>query len=450
MERDLTKGNIAAGIVLFSLPLMAGNLLQQFYNVADTWIVGRYLGKDALGAVGSSYTLMTFITSVILGLCMGSGAAASVFYGEKSEKRLRECVFRAFAGISVISVLLCVASYVFCDGILSLLRVPASVVPTMKDYLLIVFAGIVPVFFYNFFSSFLRAIGNSATPLVFLSVAACMNVGLDFLFVAGLGAGVKGAAFATVIAQSFSGVGIAVFFFLKYKNMIPRKEDLAKDPLVVSSVGRLSVMTCLQQSIMNLGILAVQGLVNSFGTVIMAAFAAAVKIDSFAYMPVQDFGNGFSTFTAQNYGAGEKERIAKGVLAATALATVFCVIVSVIVCVFARPLMTIFVDPSETEVIAAGVSYLRTEGACYVGIGILFLLYGYFRAVNKPVVSLVLTLLSLGTRVLLAYVLSALPQFGVNGIWISVPIGWGIADLVGIVLLLSGIAGRKKEERGRI
>ena len=209
-------------------------------------------------------------------------------------------------------------------------------------------------------------------------------------------------------------------------------------------------MTCLQQSIMNLGILAVQGLVNSFGTVIMAAFAAAVKIDSFAYMPVQDFGNGFSTFTAQNYGAGEKERIAKGVLAATALATVFCVIVSVIVCVFARPLMTIFVDPSETEVIAAGVSYLRTEGACYVGIGILFLLYGYFRAVNKPVVSLVLTLLSLGTRVLLAYVLSALPQFGVNGIWISVPIGWGIADLVGIVLLLSGIAGRKKEERGRI
>ena len=112
MERDLTKGNIAAGIVLFSLPLMAGNLLQQFYNVADTWIVGRYLGKDALGAVGSSYTLMTFITSVILGLCMGSGAAASVFYGEKSEKRLRECVFRAFAGISVISVLLCVVSYV--------------------------------------------------------------------------------------------------------------------------------------------------------------------------------------------------------------------------------------------------------------------------------------------------------------------------------------------------
>ena len=447
MQRSLTQGPITKGILLFALPLMFGNLLQQMYNIADTWVVGRFLGADALAAVGSSYTLMTFLTSILLGLCMGSGAAISMQYGSGEHDRMRQSVFQSFALIAGMALVLNLLVYLGLDGILWVLRVPEELKSLMKQYLVIIFLGITATFLYNYFANLLRAIGNSLVPLVFLAVSAVLNVILDLVCVLVLHWGVRGAAGATTFSQFVSGIGIGVYTLKKFPELCPRKEDCRWDKQNLSTILNLSVMTSVQQSIMNFGILMVQGLVNSFGTVIMAAFAAAVKIDSFAYMPVQDFGNGFSTFTAQNYGAGEKERIAKGVLAATALATVFCVIVSVIVCVFARPLMTIFVDPSETEVIAAGVSYLRTEGACYVGIGILFLLYGYFRAVNKPVVSLVLTLLSLGTRVLLAYVLSALPQFGVNGIWISVPIGWGIADLVGIVFL---IAGRKKEERGRI
>lgn len=205
-------------------------------------------------------------------------------------------------------------------------------------------------------------------------------------------------------------------------------------------------MTSLQQSIMNFGILMVQGLVNSFGTVIMAAFAAAVKIDSFAYMPVQDFGNAFSTYVAQNYGAGEKMRIEKGIRSAGLCAAIFCIIISTLVYCFARPLMQIFIAPEETDIIQAGIHYLHIEGACYIGIGILFLLYGYYRAVNQPAMSVILTIASLGTRVALAYALSA-TTLGVTGIWLSVPMGWGLADIIGIGYYLknSSFAAGKRD-----
>ena len=183
---------------------------------------------------------------------------------------------------------------------------------------------------------------------------------------------------------------------------------------------------------MNFGILMVQGLVNSFGPVIMAAFAAAVKIDSFAYMPVQDFGNAFSTFVAQNYGAQKTARIQKGIKSALLTVLVFCLVITGAVCLFARPLMMIFVRPEETEIIAAGIQYLRIEGACYFGTGCLFLLYGLYRALKKPGMSLVLTIISLGTRVALAYLLSGIAPIGVTGIWMAVPIGWLLADLAGL------------------
>lgn len=194
-----------------------------------------------------------------------------------------------------------------------------------------------------------------------------------------------------------------------------------------------SLLTCVQQSIMNLGILAVQGLINSFGVTVMAAFAAAVKIDAFAYMPVQDFGNAFSTFIAQNYGAGKKDRIVAGIKSAVTSSFVFCVVISATVFVFARELMLIFVKPEDAELIAIGVEYLRIEGACYVGIGWLFLLYGLYRGLGKPEISVVLTIISLGVRVVLAYWLASIPSIGLTGIWWSVPIGWLLADMAGFV-----------------
>ncbi len=433
LQNNMTEGPITKTLLLFSLPMIAGNLLQQCYNIADTLIVGRFLGSGALAAVGSSYTLMTFLTSILLGLCMGSGAVFSIRYGEKDEERLKESMGASFLLILITAVILNILVFLLLDEIMILLQVPGEIYEMMREYLWVIFWGIPATFLYNYFASLLRAVGNSVTPLLFLAVCALLNVVLDLWFVLGLKWGVAGAASATVISQYVSGVGLAVYTWVKTPQFRIRGKYLKPRKEMIKEIAQFSFLTSLQQSVMNLGILMVQGLVNSFGTVIMAAFAAAVKIDSFAYMPVQDFGNAFSTFVAQNFGAKKEERIRKGIQYAVVMAVIFCLVISVLVVVFARPLMMIFVKPEETEILAAGAEYLRIEGAFYCGIGCLFLLYGFYRAVKKPGMSVVLTVISLGTRVILAYLLSSVEQIGVVGIWWSVPIGWALADITGFV-----------------
>ena len=433
MYHDLTEGKISRSLLLFALPMMAGNLLQQFYNIADTLIVGRVLGSNALAAVGSAYTLMTFLTSIFLGLSMGSGALFSIYKGKNDQDSLRNGIVHAFALIMAVTVLLNVLVYIGIDPILHFLRVPDEVWDGMKAYLLVIFAGIIATSLYNYFSCLLRALGNSTIPLVFLAFSAVLNIGLDLLFVAVLPWGIRGAALATVIAQYVSGIGITLYVLLKCRDLLPSREDLQFNRQILGEIGNLSSMTCVQQSVMNFGILMVQGLVNSFGPVVMAAFAAAVKIDTFAYLPVQDFGNAYSTFIAQNYGAGKKERIRKGTKESFLISFLFCIVISAVVCIFAAPLMRIFVSAKETAVIASGVRYLRIEGAFYCGIGCLFLLYGYYRAVKKPGMSVVLTVISLGTRVALAYILSA--YIGETGIWMAIPIGWVFADITGLAYM---------------
>lgn len=433
MRHNLTQGPITLNILLFALPLMCGNLLQQTYNVADTWIVGRFLGANALAAVGSSYALMVFLTSILLGLCMGSGAAIAMQYGSGRLDKLRRCIFMSFSLIAVAALVLNIGVYLGLGHILRWLCVPTEVQPLMEIYLKIIFSGTLATFLYNYFANLLNAVGNSVTPLYFLAVAALSNIGLDLLFVLVFKWGVGGAAWATVIAQLLAGIGIAVYTLNKFPHLRPQRADMCWNKADFASIVNLSVMTSVQQSIMNFGILLVQGLVNSFGSVVMAAFAAAVKIDSFAYMPVQDFGNAFSTYVAQNYGAQKSERIRLGIRSAALTSAAFCLLISILVFIFAQPLMQIFIEPQEKAIIAVGVQYLRIEGACYVGIGILFLLYGYYRAVNMPSMSVILTIASLGTRVVLAYALSAIPAIGVIGIWLSVPIGWALADIIGIM-----------------
>ena len=432
MENELTKGPVMQTMLRFAVPMILGDLLQQCYNIADTLIVGRYLGESALAAVGSAFSLMTFLTSIILGLAMGSGTVFSIRYGQKDEKGLKEGILASFALLASVTVILNILVFAGLDLIIWFLRTPEELVQMMRDYLSVIFAGLVGIFLYNFFASLLRSLGNSVVPLVFLAVSACLNIVLDLWFVTGLHRGVAGAAEATVIAQYVSGIGIAIYTFVKFPQLLRREQGVCLRKSRVKEITSFSALTCMQQSIMNLGILAVQGLVNSFGTTIMAAFAAAVKIDAFAYLPVQDFGNAFSIFTAQNYGAKKPERIKKGIRTAVLVSVSFSLLISLCVCLFAAPLMSLFIDASEDAVIAEGARYLRIEGAFYFMIGILFLLYGLYRALGRPGMSVVLTVVSLGTRVALAYALSAVPAFGVVGIWWSVPIGWFLADALGI------------------
>ena len=247
MKVNLTEGSVTKKMMRFSLPLMAGNLLQQCYNIADTLIVGRFIGADALAAVGSAYTLMTFLTSIILGLCMGSGALFSIRYGERNMELLKRSMAASFILISGITIVLNILVFAGMDGILWFLRVPQEVYEMMREYLFIIFAGIIATFLYNYFACLLRAAGESVIPLVFLAVCALLNVALDFWFVLGFHAGVGGAALATVLSQYVSGIGIAVYTWRRR---------------------------------LNLGILMVQGLVNSFGAscvfVLLADFGGSL------------------------------------------------------------------------------------------------------------------------------------------------------------------------------
>ena len=426
MYYDLTRGKISRSLILFALPMIAGNLLQQFYNIADTLIVGRVLGSNALAAVGSSYTLMTFLTSIFLGLSMGAGALFSIYQGRTDLSSLKLSILHAFLLILAVTFL----------------RVPDEVRPGMRTYLLIIFAGLIATSVYNFFSCMLRALGNSSVPLIFLAVSAVLNIALDLLFVAVLPFGIAGAALATVLAQYVSAVGILLYVLLRCRMWLPSKKEWRFSHSILKEILNLSSMTCIQQSVMNFGILMVQGLVNSFGPAVMAAFAAAVKIDTFAYLPVQDFGNAYSTFTAQNYGAGNHERIRRGTKDAFALSAAFSIVISLLVNLFAHPLMQIFVKASEMEVIVIGIQYLRLEGSFYLGIGWLFLLYGYYRAVKRAEMSVVLTVISLGMRVALAYLFSA-TALGVAGIWIAIPIGWALADMTGLFFLRRAFRSQK-------
>ncbi len=434
---DLTEGPVLSTMLLFALPMILGNLLQQCYNIADTMIVGKFLGQNALAAVGSSFTLMTFLTSILLGLCMGSGVVFSIRFGRRDDAGLKDSVSASFFLTGGLAILLNILIFLYLDGIRSFLRVPEEVWESMREYLNVIFFGIAASFLYNFFASFLRALGNSVVPLIFLAVSAVLNILLDFFFVLVLKRGTGGAAEATVISQYVSGLGIMIYTLVKYSWMRSCiRRCLHVRPACVREIAGFSILTCVQQSVMNLGILMVQGLVNSFGPVIMAAFAAGVKIDSFAYMPVQDFGNAFSTFIAQNYGAKKEDRIRAGLRHAVLTVLVFCIFISSMVRFFAPQLMGLFVsaeDAGAAEIIGEGIRYLHIEGTFYCGIGCLFLLYGLYRALEKPGMSVVLTVISLGTRVALAYALAPIPAIGVTGIWWAIPIGWFLADVTGAV-----------------
>ncbi len=431
---DLTKGNIGRTLIAFSLPMIAGNILQQIYNIADTVIVGHTIGEEALSAVGSSYSLMVFLTSIILGLTMGSGAVFAQLFGGGNISELKKGMANSFIFMFILSLVINIISLVLVDNLIVWLNIPPEVVGYAKIYMTIVLYGIIPVYITNYFSAVLRSVGNSVVSLIFIALSAVTNIVLDLVFILKFNMGVGGAAWATVISQILSAFGTAIYFFVKFKELVPAKSDFVFAPRLLKYIVSNSVLASVQQSIMNFGILMIQGLVNSFGLIVSAAFTIVVKIDAFAYFPAQDFSNAFSIFVSQNFGGKKYDRIKIGFRQVLLISGVFCLLASLIVNVFAKELIGLFIDTSvHRSVVETGIQYLRIEGTFYLGIGILFLLYGIYRGLAKPAMSVVLTVISLGTRVVLAHILSAVPAIGVLGIWWAIPIGWFLADVTGLV-----------------
>lgn len=427
---DMTKGNPRKLILSFALPMIIGNIFQQVYNLVDTIVVGRFVGINALASVGSSFSIMVFITSIIIGLCMGSGVILSQFYGSKEIEKFKKATISSFVFILTVTVVITVVSLGFIDDILILFNMPVELIVDSKTYLMIIIGGLIFTFFYNISTCLLRAVGDSKSPLYFLVIASIINVVLDLVFVVGFDLGVMGVALATIIAQFVSAILGIVYVYKKLTFLKITKSDLKIDKEIFKITTKYAILTSIQQSIMNFGILLVQGLVNTFGATVMAAFAAGVKIDSLAYMPVQDFGNAFATFVAQNKGADKMDRIKEGVKTSIKTISIFCLVISTSIIIFKEKLIMLFIDNGEAEAIILGAEYISVVAVFYVLIGFLFMFYGLYRGLGYLNMSIILTIISLGTRVIFAYILASTP-LGASGIWWSIPLGWVLADIVG-------------------
>ena len=433
-KADFTQGSILKKLIAFMMPVLGALILQAAYGAVDLLVVGRFGSTSGLSAVSTGSQVLNLVTFVVTQFAMGITVLIARYLGEKRPEQIGSVIGGSAVVFTMIAVGLFIVMVGFAHPISVLMQAPKEAVELTSVYVRICGGGIFFIVAYNLLSAIFRGLGDSKSPLLFVFVACIVNVIGDMVLVAGFHMDAAGAAIATVISQYISGIGLMIYVYIRYPELRLKYEDTKFVKRTAYDIAILSGMTCLQQSVMNFGILMVQGIVNSFGTQIMAAFAVSVKIDTIAYMPVQDFGNAFSTFIAQNFGAGKYDRIKDGIKKALKSVVMFCIFISAIVFIFAKPLMMIFVNAESTEIINIGVQYLRIEGVCYIGIGILFMLYGYYRAINKPSMSVVLTVISLGIRVVLAYVLSRV--IGVVGIWWSIPIGWFIADAVGICFYL--------------
>ena len=439
---DLTHGTCWRTILQFSLPVILSYLLQQVYTISDAAIVGQTLTAQEVAGVNDTASLVFIFLQFAFGVSAGFCVITSCCVGCRDQAGVRRSMAAQLVLSAGLTVLLTALALVLLNPMLAWINVTPEnpeVYRAAYTYCGIIFAGIGAQLFYNFICSFLRSMGDSVTPLLFLLGSTVLNVALDLLFILVLHWGVAGAAGATVTAQLISTVACFAYAFSKYPDLRLHKEDWRITGLDLKRHIVQGVPLGLQFSVLAIGIIVMQSVVVKFdmidGQMVSHAaqngFGAANKLNSLIMTPVNGLGTAMTSFTAQNLGAGYTHRIRKGIRSAGLCSAAFCIVISVLVCAFAAPFMGIFIDPEETAILAAGVHYLHIEGACYLGIGILFLLYGYYRAVNQPQMSVVLTIASLGTRVALAYLLSATP-LGVTGIWLSVPIGWALADAIGI------------------
>ena len=445
MYRDLTKGSIIRGLLLFALPMIAGNLLQQLYNIADTLIVGQALGRNALAAVGSAYTLMTFLTSIFLGLSMGSGALFSIALGKKDEARLRSAVGHAFGLILAVTVVLNVLVYAFLDAILRFLQIPQELYGQMREYLVIIFAGLLATFLYNFFACLLRAAGNSVAPLCFLGLSAGLNIALDLLFVLRFGWGIAGAAAATVIAQLISCL---VCLWALRSLPIPRIEKSQWRPSapLVRCLLILGAPLALQNTIIAVGGMVVQSVVNSFGVLFVAGYTATNKLYGLLEIAATSFGFSMATYTGQNLGAKRYDRIRSGIRTAALMAVAIALVITACMLLFGRPLLSLFLSGEQSvqdQVLAVAYRYLAIMS---VMLFVLYLLHVYRSALQGmgdtivPMLSgFIEMLMRIGSAVLLpAYV-------GQDGVFLAEVIAWTGAA----VLLIVTFYIRTRGWRGR-
>jgi putative MATE family efflux protein len=430
MAEDMTRGPVARKIIVFTIPLFIGNIFQQLYNMVDAVVVGRYVGKDALAAVGTSFPAMFLLIALVMGLTMGASVLVSQLFGADDLNKMRRAISTSFIFMIVCSFALTVIGLLTARSLLIFLKTPPEVIEDAVIYLKIIFVGMLFLFIYNGIAAFLRALGDSRTPLYFLIISSLLNIALDLLFVLRYKMGVAGVGWATIISQAVAMILCLIYIYRRVELLRLKTHEFVFDRELFALSIKLGIPASIQQTVLSLGMIAVQGLVNSFGSVTIAAYTAAARLDSIAMMPIMNLGMALSTFTAQNIGAGKFDRIRRGYAQTLAMVAACSICTSAIVLLFGPKLINLFIDAQETEVILQGNDYITVVSFFYILMGLLFVTNGVLRGSGDMTVSMISTMVNLATRIIFAYILSARPGIGYHGIWWSIPVGWGFGFLV--------------------
>lgn len=433
-------------LFLFALPMILGNLFQQFYTTVDSVIVGRFVGEDALAAVGASYSLTTVFIMIAIGGGIGAGVITSQYLGAKSYGQMKTSIYTAMISFLVLSIILSVIGLAANRGILTALNTPGNIMEDAMLYLKIYFVGLPFLFMYNILSSVFNALGDSQTPLYLLIFSSLLNIVLDLVMVNVFLMGVAGVAVATVFAQGLSAV-ISFCLLLKQLKNFDKEENESKwqlyDIHMLGSMIKVALPSMLQQSIVSIGMLLVQSVVNGFGSSVLAGYTAGTRIESVCIVPMIATGNAVSTFTAQNLGAGKAERVKKGYLAGIKMVAAFAVLICLILTAFHKPIIGAFLENgSDMTAFETGSSYLSFIAFFFVFIGLKATTDGVLRGSGDVVVFTMANLINLGIRVTFAFAMAGI--LGVQAVWFAVPIGWTANYLISFTRYLSGKWSRKK------
>lgn len=439
MVKDMTKGNSLKLILEFCLPLLAGNLFQQVYNMVDAMIVGRYLGVDALAGVGLTNSLTFLVIGFVIGLCSGFGINIAQSFGAGDYKMMRRYMMNSFYICIIASVLLTTVTVYFTNGMLNVMQTPSDIFHYAHDYIIVIFAGISITILYNILSSILRAVGDSITPLIFLAVACIINIILDIVFVKLLNFGVAGAAYATLISQTFSAAACIIYIRKKYVILHINKDEFAFDLKLSAELLSKGVPMALQFSITAIGTIILQKAVNTQGSEIIAAVTAANRIQTMAIQPMETLGLTMATYGGQNLGAKNYPRIKKGMNQSIILGLAYSIFIFIVVVFAGKYLAMLFIDSSKTTVIGYVSTFLRINGIFYPFLSVLFILRNALQGLGYGFLPMMAGVTELFARAAVAEIF--VYSYGFSAVCLASPVAWICAD----ILLISTYVIKQKD-----
>ena len=437
MNKDLTSGKPSSVLWKFCLPLFGSIIFQQLYNIADSFVAGKFIGNDALAAVGNSYEITLIFIAFAFGCNIGCSVVVSNFFGAKKYGEMKTSVYTSLIAGGVLCGVLMLFGSIFCGGLLRLINTPENIFADSKLYLDIYIYGLPFVFFYNIATGIFSALGDSKTPFVFLACSSVANIGMDILFVAAFKMGVAGVAWATFLCQGVSCVLAVLFVVLRLKKIGAGEKTKLFSFAILGKVAVIAVPSILQQSFISVGNIVIQSVINTFGSEVMAGYSAAVKLNNMVVTSLTTLGNGISNYTAQNMGAGKHARVKQGFRAGLAIVWIICVPVCALYLFAGKYLMYAFLDDVSGAALKTGLTFLRVISPFYFVIAAKLVADGVLRGSGMMKQFMIATFTDLILRVALAEVL-ALTPLGTTGIWMAWPCGWCVSAVLSIIFYRGG------------